>query len=64
MKISGDDRLAFKGQSVLYECQAAGWFPEPTMQWRVNDKQVTAVSHAHHYYLNLGLITCDIYQQK
>ncbi|XP_070762601.1 immunoglobulin superfamily member 5 [Enoplosus armatus] len=41
VKVLGDDKLAFKGQSVLFECQAAGWFPRPTLQWQVNDKKVS-----------------------
>ncbi|KAK9520659.1 hypothetical protein VZT92_020530 [Zoarces viviparus] len=40
VKVVGEDKLAFKGQSVLFECQAAGWFPQPTLQWQVNDKKV------------------------
>lgn len=43
MKVFGDDKLAFKGESVLFECQAAGWFPKPTLQWQVNDKEVSAL---------------------
>lgn len=42
VKVFGDDKLAFKGQSVLFECQAAGWYPQPTLQWQVNDKKVRA----------------------
>uniref|UniRef100_A0A3Q3QJT7 Ig-like domain-containing protein n=1 Tax=Monopterus albus TaxID=43700 RepID=A0A3Q3QJT7_MONAL len=41
VKVSGKDRLAFKGQSVMFECQAIGWFPKPTLQWQVNDKEVS-----------------------
>lgn len=41
VKVLGDDMLAFKGQSILFECQAAGWFPQPTLQWQVNDKKVS-----------------------
>ncbi|XP_068441943.1 immunoglobulin superfamily member 5 [Clinocottus analis] len=40
VKVVGDDRLAFQGQSVLFECQAAGWYPPPTLQWQVNGKKV------------------------
>ncbi|XP_068601946.1 immunoglobulin superfamily member 5 [Brachionichthys hirsutus] len=40
VKVFGDDKLAFKGQSVWFECQAAGWFPQPTLEWQVNDKKV------------------------
>ncbi|XP_026197773.1 immunoglobulin superfamily member 5 isoform X2 [Anabas testudineus] len=40
VEVFGDDKLAFKGQLVLFECQAAGWFPKPTLQWQVNDKKV------------------------
>ncbi|XP_067364630.1 immunoglobulin superfamily member 5 isoform X2 [Channa argus] len=41
VKVSGADKLAFKGQSILFECQATAWFPEPTLQWQVNDKKVS-----------------------
>ncbi|XP_054459184.1 immunoglobulin superfamily member 5 isoform X2 [Anoplopoma fimbria] len=41
VKITGDDKLAFKGQPVRFECQAAGWFPSPTLQWQVNDKKAS-----------------------
>lgn len=40
LRVSGDNMLAFKGQSVLFECQAAGWYPQPTLQWQVNGKKV------------------------
>ncbi|XP_035860501.1 immunoglobulin superfamily member 5 isoform X2 [Sander lucioperca] len=41
VRVIGEDKLAFKGQSVLFECQAAGWYPQPTLQWQVNDKKVS-----------------------
>eukprot|EP00064_Thunnus_orientalis_P009659 superscaffoldBa00001241_g9684 len=41
VKVFGDNKLAFRGQSVLFECQAAGWYPQPTLQWRVDDKKVS-----------------------
>ncbi|XP_056297854.1 immunoglobulin superfamily member 5 isoform X3 [Pseudoliparis swirei] len=40
VKVFGDNKVAFQGQSVLFECQAAGWYPPPTLQWQVNDKKV------------------------
>lgn len=42
VKVFGGDKVAFKGQLVLFECKATGWFPEPTLQWQVNDKEVSA----------------------
>ncbi|GAA6218262.1 immunoglobulin superfamily member 5-like [Lates japonicus] len=39
--VFGDDRLAFKGHSVLFECQAAGWYPKPSLQWEVGDRKVS-----------------------
>ncbi|XP_049922699.1 immunoglobulin superfamily member 5 isoform X2 [Epinephelus moara] len=39
VKITGDNRLAFKGQSIQFECQAAGWYPQPTLQWHVKDRK-------------------------
>ncbi|KAM9359136.1 immunoglobulin superfamily member 5 [Symphorus nematophorus] len=41
VKVSGEDKLAFKGQSVQFECEAAGWYPQPTLQWKVYDKKVS-----------------------
>ncbi|KAM9318644.1 LOW QUALITY PROTEIN: immunoglobulin superfamily member 5 [Pholidichthys leucotaenia] len=41
VKVSGDDKLAFKDQSVLFECQAAGWYPQPVLQWKVNGQKVS-----------------------
>ncbi|XP_029302709.1 immunoglobulin superfamily member 5 [Cottoperca gobio] len=41
VKVVGDDKLAFKGKSVRFECQAAGWYPKPTLQWHLNDKMVS-----------------------
>ncbi|XP_060928874.1 immunoglobulin superfamily member 5 isoform X5 [Limanda limanda] len=41
VKVSGDDKLAFKGKSVIFECQAAGWYPVPSLYWLVNDKEVS-----------------------
>ncbi|XP_047191358.1 immunoglobulin superfamily member 5 isoform X2 [Scophthalmus maximus] len=41
VRVSGDDQLALKGQPVQFECQAAGWFPEPRLQWQVNDREVS-----------------------
>ncbi|CAN9511506.1 unnamed protein product [Ophioblennius macclurei] len=35
------DNLAFKGQSVLFECAAGGWYPQPNLQWQVNGKKVS-----------------------
>ncbi|XP_030599423.1 immunoglobulin superfamily member 5-like isoform X2 [Archocentrus centrarchus] len=40
VKVLGENRLAFQGQSVLFECQAAGWYPQPVLKWQVNDKEV------------------------
>ncbi|KAM4590319.1 uncharacterized protein igsf5b [Fundulus diaphanus] len=41
VRVFGENRLAFKGESALFECQAAGWYPEPTLQWQVHDKKVS-----------------------
>ncbi|XP_062241238.1 immunoglobulin superfamily member 5 isoform X2 [Platichthys flesus] len=41
VKVSGDDKLAFKGKSVIFECRAAGWYPVPSLYWLVNDKKVS-----------------------
>ncbi|XP_069003714.1 immunoglobulin superfamily member 5 isoform X1 [Embiotoca jacksoni] len=41
VKVSQDHKIAFKGQSVLFECEAAGWYPQPLLQWHVNDREVS-----------------------
>ncbi|KAM4742712.1 immunoglobulin superfamily member 5-like [Anableps anableps] len=41
VRVFGENRLAFKGELVLFQCQAAGWFPTPTLQWQVHDKKVS-----------------------
>ncbi|XP_039454019.1 immunoglobulin superfamily member 5 isoform X3 [Oreochromis aureus] len=41
VKILGNNRLAFQRDSVLFECEAAGWHPEPVLKWEVNNKEVS-----------------------
>ncbi|XP_036976618.1 immunoglobulin superfamily member 5 isoform X4 [Acanthopagrus latus] len=41
VKVFGDNKLVLKGESALFECQAAGWYPEPSLQWQVGDKLVS-----------------------
>ncbi|KAM8768541.1 immunoglobulin superfamily member 5 isoform 1-T1 [Acanthopagrus schlegelii] len=41
VKVFGDNKLVLKGESALFECQAAGWYPEPSLHWRVDDKPVS-----------------------
>lgn len=41
VKVSGNDMLVFQWQSVQFECLAEGWYPQPTLQWQVNDKKVS-----------------------
>ncbi|KAM9734022.1 immunoglobulin superfamily member 5 isoform 1-T1 [Menidia menidia] len=45
VKVFGENKLAFKGQSVLFQCQAAGWHPQPTVQWQVDNIQVSQTEH-------------------
>lgn len=40
VEVLGDDRLAFKGQPVLFECRAAGWHPQPALEWQVGKEKV------------------------
>lgn len=40
VKVFWDNKLVLKGQPALFECQAAGWYPEPSLQWQVDDKLV------------------------
>ncbi|KAM8905629.1 immunoglobulin superfamily member 5 isoform 1-T6 [Spinachia spinachia] len=40
VKVVWPNKLAFEGDSVLFECRAAGWYPTPTVQWQVTDKMV------------------------
>ena len=28
------------GQRVVFECQATGWYPEPSLTWQVNSRKV------------------------
>nr|XP_029134967.1 immunoglobulin superfamily member 5-like isoform X2 [Labrus bergylta] len=44
VKVSGD-KLAFMGQLALFECHAEGWYPQPTLQWWVNDKKVSQAEY-------------------
>lgn len=44
VKVFGD-RLAFKGDLVLFECHAEGWFPKPTLQWQVNKKEISQAEY-------------------
>ncbi len=58
--------LAFKGQSVLFECQAAGWYPQPTLQWKVNDKKVNTrilviFYKIHTNHLIVTTVICALY---
>uniref|UniRef100_A0A3Q2FXA0 Immunoglobulin superfamily member 5 n=1 Tax=Cyprinodon variegatus TaxID=28743 RepID=A0A3Q2FXA0_CYPVA len=41
VRLFGENRLAFKGELVVFQCQAAGWYPEPTLQWQVYEKMVS-----------------------
>ncbi|XP_054650285.1 immunoglobulin superfamily member 5 isoform X2 [Dunckerocampus dactyliophorus] len=41
VKVSGGNATALKGQSVLFECQAAGWYPQPLLQWEVDGKKLS-----------------------
>ncbi|KAM8854402.1 immunoglobulin superfamily member 5-like [Synchiropus picturatus] len=34
-------QMAFKGQEVQFECRAAGWHPQPSLTWQVNDRKVS-----------------------
>ncbi|XP_017275516.1 immunoglobulin superfamily member 5 [Kryptolebias marmoratus] len=44
--VLGGDRLAFKNDSVLFQCRAAGWFPEPALQWQLNGKKVSPAEYS------------------
>lgn len=45
VRILGESRLALKGRSVEFECQAAGWFPQPTLLWRLNSREVSGADY-------------------
>ncbi|XP_034557287.1 immunoglobulin superfamily member 5 isoform X3 [Notolabrus celidotus] len=45
VKVVGSDMLAFKGRLVLFECHAAGWYPEPIIQWQVNDRKISQAEY-------------------
>lgn len=45
VRISGESRMALKGHSVEFECQAAGWAPQPTLLWRLNGREVSRADY-------------------
>lgn len=45
VRISGESRMALKGHSVEFECQAAGWSPQPTLHWRLNGREVNSANY-------------------
>ncbi|KAM3875332.1 uncharacterized protein igsf5b [Diretmus argenteus] len=45
VKVFGGNRTALRGQWVLFECQAAGWYPQPSLGWLVNGKEVGQGDH-------------------
>lgn len=51
VRISGESRMALKGHSVEFECQAVGWSPQPTLRWRINNREV---SHADYNLSSAG----------
>ncbi|XP_067102971.1 immunoglobulin superfamily member 5 [Osmerus mordax] len=40
MGITGGNVSAVRGQRVVFECQATGWYPEPSLTWQVNSRKV------------------------
>ncbi|KAM6987362.1 uncharacterized protein igsf5b isoform 2-T3 [Tautogolabrus adspersus] len=44
VKVSGD-KLAFMGHLALFECHAEEWYPQPTLQWWMNDKKVSQAEY-------------------
>ncbi|KAJ7995479.1 hypothetical protein DPEC_G00244980 [Dallia pectoralis] len=38
--ITGGDQIAIKGEEVLFQCSAVGWYPEPSLKWLVNGIEV------------------------
>ncbi|KAJ0064033.1 hypothetical protein NL108_017473 [Boleophthalmus pectinirostris] len=45
VRILGQSRMAFKDQTVEFECQAAGWSPLPTLHWNLNGRQVNTADY-------------------
>ncbi|XP_076001367.1 uncharacterized protein LOC142994540 isoform X2 [Genypterus blacodes] len=41
VRILGGNKTAWMGHWILFQCQATGWHPGPTLQWEVNGKQVS-----------------------
>uniref|UniRef100_UPI0037E86083 immunoglobulin superfamily member 5 n=1 Tax=Semicossyphus pulcher TaxID=241346 RepID=UPI0037E86083 len=41
VKVFWDNKLALKGQLVSFQCHAEGWYPQPAIQWQLNDKKVS-----------------------
>ncbi|KAM4628011.1 immunoglobulin superfamily member 5 isoform 3-T3 [Polymixia lowei] len=40
VEVSGGNRTVLRGQWVLFECQATGWYPKPRLGWSANGIEV------------------------
>lgn len=38
--ITGGNVTVLKGEEILFRCLAVGWYPEPSLTWLVNDREV------------------------
>ncbi|XP_071375018.1 immunoglobulin superfamily member 5 [Centroberyx affinis] len=45
VRLFGGNRTVLRGQWVLFQCQAAGWYPQPSLGWLVNGKEVGQGEH-------------------
>nr|XP_040045162.1 immunoglobulin superfamily member 5 isoform X2 [Gasterosteus aculeatus aculeatus] len=45
VKVVLDNRLALKDSWVQFECLTAGWYPAPTVQWQVKEKEGKETKH-------------------
>ncbi|XP_061638746.1 immunoglobulin superfamily member 5 isoform X2 [Phyllopteryx taeniolatus] len=45
VNIFGGNTMALKGELVWFECDAVGWYPEPSLQWEVHGKKLSQSSY-------------------
>lgn len=56
--VLGGNAIALKGQLVQFECDAVGWYPEPSLHWEVNGKKVNKLEES--YMLKMFVIPLSV----
>ncbi|XP_011481168.1 immunoglobulin superfamily member 5 isoform X2 [Oryzias latipes] len=54
--IQGDSRLAYIDSLVWFQCRAAGWFPQPFVEWRVDGKKVKQKQHSESSWSSVEMV--------